>query len=87
MLTVKSLNFSSNGDKTHLGCTKGITIFAVPWKTQDTMNKEEEEELCYNLSTLKSVADVRKHINSGTVELPATLLGLSRLFNNYCHLS
>jgi hypothetical protein len=32
------------------------------------------------------VADVRKHINSGTVELPATLLGLSRLFNNYCHL-
>jgi hypothetical protein len=53
---------------------------------QDTMNEEEEEELCYNLSTLKSVADVRKHINSGTVELPATLLGLLRLFNNYCHL-
>ncbi len=38
------------------------------------------------MSTLKSVADVRKHVNSGTVELPATLLGLSRLFNNYCHL-
>jgi hypothetical protein len=49
-------------------------------------NDEEEEEQCYNLSTLKSVADVRKHISSGKVELPATLLGLSRLFNNYCHL-
>ena len=49
------------------------------------MNKEDEEEQCYNLSTLKSVADVRKHDSSGKVELPATLLGLTRLFNNYCH--
>ena len=86
VLTVKNLTFSANGDKTHSGCTKGITIFAVPWKTQDTMNDEEEEEQCYNLSTLKSVADVRKHVSSGKVVLPATLLGLCRLFNNYCHL-
>jgi hypothetical protein len=86
VLTVKNLTFSANGDKTHSGCTKGITIFAVPWKTQDAMNDEEEEEQCYNLSTLKSVADVRKHVSSGTVDLPTTLLGLSRLFNNYCHL-
>jgi hypothetical protein len=50
------------------------------------MNEEEEEELCYTLSTLKSVADVRKHVSSGKVELPATLLGLIWLFNNYCHL-
>jgi hypothetical protein len=86
VLTVKNLSFSSNWDKTHSGCTKGITIFAVPWKTQDVMNKEEEEEQCYNLSTLKSVADVRNHISSGKVELPATLSGPTRLFNNYCHL-
>jgi hypothetical protein len=86
VLTVKNLSFSSNGDKTHSGCTKGITIFAVPWKMQDVMNKEEEEEQCYNLSTLKSVVDMRKHVSSGKVELPATLLGLTRLFNNYCHL-
>jgi hypothetical protein len=86
VLTIKNLSFSSNGVKTHSGCTKGITIFPVPWKTQDVMNKEEEEEQCYNLSTLKSVADVRKHVRSGKVELPATLLGLTRLFNNYCHL-
>ena len=60
MLTVKNMAFSANGDKTHSGCTKGITIFAVPWKTQDTMNDKEEEEQCYNLATLKSVANVRK---------------------------
>jgi hypothetical protein len=30
VLTVKNLSFSSNGDKTHSGCTKGITIFAMP---------------------------------------------------------
>jgi hypothetical protein len=30
VLTVKNLSFSSNGDMTHSGCTKGITIFAVP---------------------------------------------------------
>jgi hypothetical protein len=86
VLTVKNLTFSANGDKTHSGCTKGITIFAVPWKTQDAMNDEEEEEQCYNLATLKSVVDVRKHLSSGKVELPATLLGLCHLFNNYCHL-
>jgi hypothetical protein len=50
------------------------------------MNKEEEEKHCYNLSTLKSVAGVRKNVSSGKVELTATLLGLTRLFNNYCHL-
>ncbi len=62
VLTVKNLSFSANRNKTHSGCTKGITIFGVLWKTQDAMNKEEEEEQCYNLSTLKMVADVRKHV-------------------------
>jgi hypothetical protein len=50
------------------------------------MNEEEEEEQCYNSSTLKTVADIREHVSSGKVEPPATLLGLTRLFNNYCHL-
>ncbi len=36
---VKSLSFSANGDKTHAGCTKGITIFAVPWRTVEAMNE------------------------------------------------
>jgi hypothetical protein len=31
--TVKTFSFSSNGDKTYEGCTKGITIFVVPWHT------------------------------------------------------
>jgi hypothetical protein len=86
VLTVKNLSFSFNGDNMHSGCTKGITIFAVPWKTQDAMNKEEEEEQCYNSSTLKTVVVVKKHVSGGKVEPPATLLGLIRLFNNYCHL-
>jgi hypothetical protein len=36
--TVKTFSFSSNGDKTYAGCTKGITIFAVPWRTAEAMN-------------------------------------------------
>jgi hypothetical protein len=74
VLTVKNLSFTANRNKTHSGCTKGM------------MNKEKEEEQCYNSSTLKTVADVRKHVSGGKVEPPATLLGLIRLFNNYCHL-
>jgi hypothetical protein len=35
-------------------------------------------------STLKSVADVRKHVTGSKVELPSDLLGLVRMFNNYC---
>ncbi len=38
MLTIKNFSFSSNGDKTHAGCTKGTTIFAVPWRSVEAMN-------------------------------------------------
>ena len=38
--TVKTFSFSSNGDKTYAGCTKGITIFAVPWRTAEAMNED-----------------------------------------------
>jgi hypothetical protein len=83
-LTVKNLSFSSNGDKTHSGCTKGITIFAVPWRSREAMNKDAAEEECFEASTLKAVADIRKHVNSVKVELPTTLLGLACMLNNYC---
>ncbi len=86
MLTIKNLSFSSNGDKTHAGCTKGITIFAVPWRSVEAMNEDAAEEEYFEALTLKSVADIRKHVNSGKVELPTTLCGLSRMFNNYCRL-
>ena len=36
---VKTFSFSSNGDKTYAGCTKGITIFAVPWRTAEAINE------------------------------------------------
>ena len=83
---IKNLSFSSNGDKTHAGCTKGITIFAVPWQSVEAMNEDAAEEEYFEALTLKSVADIRKHVNSGKVELPTTLRGLSRMFNNYCRL-
>jgi hypothetical protein len=35
---------------------------------------------------LKSPADIRKHVTSAKVELPASHLGLVRVFNNYVHL-
>jgi hypothetical protein len=50
------------------------------------MNKDAAEEEYFEALTLKSVADIRKHVNSGKVELPTTLRGLSRMFNNYCRL-
>jgi hypothetical protein len=83
VLTVKSLCFSANGDKTHAGCTKGVTIFAVPWRSIEAMNEDAAEEEYFAASTLKSVADIRKHVTGTKVELPSTLLGLVRMFNNY----
>jgi hypothetical protein len=86
VLTVKTLSFSSNGDKSYARCTRGITIFAVPWRTVKAMNEDATEEEYYQASTLKLVADVRKHTAGLKVELPMDLLGLIRMFNNYCQL-
>jgi hypothetical protein len=84
--TVKSFSFSSNGDKTYAGCTKGITIFAVPWRTAEAINKDLAEDEYFKAATLKSVADIRKHVTSAKVELPTSLQGVIRVLNNYCHL-
>ncbi len=83
ILTVKLLCFSANGDKTHAGCTKGITIFAIPWRSIEVMNEDAAEEEYFEASTLKSVADIRKHVGGTKVEIPTALLGLVRMFNNY----
>jgi len=86
IVTVKSFNFSSNGDKTHAGCTKGITVFATPWRTVEAMNEDAAEETYFEAATLKSVADIRKHVTGAKVELPSTFQGLLRVFNNYARL-
>ena len=86
MQTVKSMNFSANGDKTYAGCTKGITIFATPWRSIEAMNEDALEDACFEASTHKSVADVRKHIAGIKVELPSDLMMLIRMFNNYIKL-
>jgi hypothetical protein len=84
--TVKSMAFSANNDKTYAGCTKGITIFATPWRSIEAMNEDALEEACFEASTHKSVADIRKHIAGIKVELPSDLLMLIRMFNNYIKL-
>ncbi len=33
LAAAKTLNFSSNDDRTFVGCTSGITPFAVPWRS------------------------------------------------------
>jgi hypothetical protein len=35
----KTLNFSHNNNHTIVGCTSGITPFAVPWKSADAVNE------------------------------------------------
>jgi len=84
--TVKSMSFSANNDKTYAGCTKGITIFATPWRSIEAMNEDALEEACFEASTHKSVTDIRKHIAGIKVELPSDLLMLIRMFNNYIKL-
>jgi hypothetical protein len=84
--TVKTFSFSSNGDKTYAGCTKGITIFAVPWRTAEAINEDLAEDEYFEAATLKSVADIRKHVTSAKVELPTSLQGVVRVLNNYCRL-
>ncbi len=53
--TVKSFNLSANGDKTYVGCTKSITIFAVPWRTAEAINEDLAEDEYFESSTLKTV--------------------------------
>ena len=52
--TVKLMSFAANGDKTHAGCTKGITPFGTPWRWAKAMNEDTAEEGYFAESTLKS---------------------------------
>jgi hypothetical protein len=70
--TIKSLNFSSNGDNTYAGCMKGITIFAVPWRTAEAINEDAAKDKYFAAATLKLVADIRKHVTGAKVELPTS---------------
>jgi hypothetical protein len=56
------------------------------WRSVEAMNEDAVEEEYFEALMLKSVADIRKHVNSSKVELPTTLCGLSCMFNNYCRL-
>jgi hypothetical protein len=69
-----------------MGCTKEVTIFGTPWRSVEAMNEDMAEEAYFKQATLKSPADIRKHVTSAKVELPASHLGLAWVFNNYVHL-
>ena len=84
--TIKSLSFDAHGDKTHAGCTKGITPFGTPWRSVEAMNEDTAEEGYFDQATLKSPADIGKHATSAKVELPRTHLGMVRVLNNYTRL-
>jgi hypothetical protein len=59
VVTVKSMNFSGDDDRTYVGCSKGITPFSVPWLLAKTVNNDLAEERYYQQLTLKSTADIR----------------------------
>ncbi len=70
--TVRAMNFSANGDKMYAGCTKGITLFATPWRLFKEMNEDAAKEAYFEASTVKLVADIQKHVAGAKVELPNT---------------
>jgi hypothetical protein len=82
----KTLNFSANNNRTFVGCTTGITSFAVPWKLADAVNEALANERYFDEATLKSPADIKKHVTSGTFEVPTNLQGLTRVLTNYVRL-
>jgi hypothetical protein len=84
--TIKSLSFAANGDKTHAGCTKGITLFGTPWRSVEAMNEDVAKEGYFGQATLQLPEDIRKHATSAKVELPRDHLGLVRVLNNYTRL-
>ncbi len=83
---VKTLNFSANNNRTFVGCTSGITPFAVPWRTEDAVNIDMAEERFFDEATLKLPADIKKHATGAKFEPPKTLQGLGRVLTNYVRL-
>ena len=86
LAAAKTLNFSSNDDRTFVGCTSGITPFAVPWRSAEAVNEALADERYFDEATLKSPADIKKHVMAGTFEAPTSLQGLTRVLTNYVRL-
>ena len=86
MSAAKTLNFSTNDDLTFDGCSNGITLFAVPWRTANANNTDLAEERYFNEATLKSPADIKQHVMGSKFEPPQSLQGLVQVFTNYIQL-
>ncbi len=87
IVTVKGMNFSANCDGMHAGRTKGITPFATPWHSFEEMNGDAAKKSYFEASTVKLVADIRKHAAGTKVKLPTTFVGLIRVLNHYSRLA
>jgi hypothetical protein len=48
-----------------------VTIFGTPWRLVEAMNEDMAKEAHFEQATLKSPADIRKHITGAKVELPS----------------
>jgi hypothetical protein len=83
---VKGMNFSANCDRMHVGCTKRITPFAIPWRLFEEMNEDATKESYFEAFTVKLVVDIWKHVTGMKVKLPTTFVGLIRVLNNYSRL-
>ena len=64
----------------------GITPFAVPWRSADAVNQDLADERCFLEATLKSPADIKKHVMGTPFDMPTTLQGLVRVLTNYSRL-
>ena len=82
----KTLNFSHNDDQTFVGCTSGVTPFAVPWRLAEAINDALADDRYFNEATFKMPDDIWKHVMAGAFEAPTSLQGLTRVFNNYSRL-
>jgi hypothetical protein len=56
----------------------------VLWRTVEAINEDLAEDEYFEAATLKSVADIQKHVTSAKVELPTSLQGTVQVLNNYC---
>ena len=58
----------------------------MPWKSAEAVNEALADKRYFDEATLKSPADIKKHITVGTFKAPTSLQGLTRVLTNYVRL-
>jgi hypothetical protein len=83
VLVAMTLNFTANNDLTFDACSNGITLFTIPWHTEDVNNSDLMEDRYFHKATLKSLADINWHATGAKFDPPQSLQGLIRVLTNY----